>query len=400
MNPRNTSLPLPAFDCRDRAVARRLLLVIGFLIVAVFGASPVARAQCSCGPAYHRERGQDWWIQFDGLVTSTLMSLAQAAANQWNNKNVQIGAHGSISFTSSSSVHIVFDEPLDFATWDDTYSVLHMPQDFVLPSGDPPTNEYIQALFLHEFGHKLGWEQASSAGGCEGASVMSDTTRSSYRTDFTSCDQSTFQSYFPSGSGEDCVLAGGYEPPCQPYDQTDAWGCCFGFSPIVLDVADNGIEFTSPHDGVLFDILNNGIPRLVSWLSSRETYWLVLDRNGNGRIDDGGELFGNATLLSSGRRARDGYEALREYDGNEDQVLDSRDSMFFALRLWDGVAGPEGNARLLPLAEAGIRSIALTVKVTGRRDRWGNMFRYRSKVELESGASRWSYDVFLAAAPR
>ncbi|WP_291018266.1 calcium-binding protein [Hydrogenophaga sp.] len=71
----------------------------------------------------------------------------------------------------------------------------------------------------------------------------------------------------------------------------------------------------------------------------------MLDRNGNGWIDSGRELFGNHTLLNDGAYAADGFEALGALDGNADGVIDARDAGFAALRVWrdqdqDGVSDP------------------------------------------------------------
>ncbi len=62
--------------------------------------------------------------------------------------------------------------------------------------------------------------------------------------------------------------------------------------------------------------------------------WLVLDRNGNGAIDSGHELFGVDTLKSNGQLAADGFDALRDVDANKDGKIDASDSVFFNLRIW------------------------------------------------------------------
>jgi hypothetical protein len=160
-------------------------------------------------------------------------------------------------------------------------------------------------------------------------------------------------------------------PTCDyPYDCT----------PILIDLENDGIHLTGIDDPVRFDIDANGTPDLISW-TDRGDGFLVLDRNGNGLIDDGGELFGNSTLLVDGTRALNGYEALAELDssflgGNQDHVIDSRDGAFGLLQLWtdrnhDGISQPE---ELQTLAEAGIRRIGLDYWRSHRTDRHGNRF--------------------------
>jgi hypothetical protein len=148
---------------------------------------------------------------------------------------------------------------------------------------------------------------------------------------------------------------------------------------------------------MLFDIFATGRPVLVSWPLSSSAYWLALDRNSNGQIDNGGELFGNATLLRSGRKAPHGYIALAEFDDNQDGRIDENDEVFSRLVLWRSPL-PQGGSdpadEIRRLSTAGVTAISLRVQEIGRKDRWGNLFKYRAKVEV-GGRSRWSYDVFL-----
>ena len=62
--------------------------------------------------------------------------------------------------------------------------------------------------------------------------------------------------------------------------------------------------------------------------------WLVLDRNGNGTIDSGRELFGVDTLKTNGQLATDGFNALKDVDANLDNKIDASDPIFANLRIW------------------------------------------------------------------
>ncbi len=87
---------------------------------------------------------------------------------------------------------------------------------------------------------------------------------------------------------------------------------CICMSPIVVDTLGNGFKLTSVSDGVAFDLVGTGRRVQVSWIQDDDA-WLVLDRNGNGLIDDGKELFGNFTPQPLAPRAN-GFVALAEYD--------------------------------------------------------------------------------------
>lgn len=162
-------------------------------------------------------------------------------------------------------------------------------------------------------------------------------------------------------------------------------------------------------DPVWFDIDADGDMELMSWTNEGEGL-LALDRNGNGSIDHGGELFGDATVLADGTRAENGYLALAELDswafgGNSDGWIDAADAAFGTLRLWrdrdhSGTSRPD---ELHTLAEAGIRRIGLSYRTSQRRDRYGNEFRYLGRAWKvgPNGVLRpiLTWDVFFLVAP-
>ena len=174
-------------------------------------------------------------------------------------------------------------------------------------------------------------------------------------------------------------------------------GAC---SPIVVDLGHNNFEFTGRSAGVAFDLDADGIEDRTAWTASdADDAFLVLDRNQNNVIDDGGELFGDATPQPAGGQ-RHGYRALALFDDNRDGVIDAADAVFASLRLWRDAShdGFSQANELASLSSAGVVSISLDPKESRRHDRYGNVLRYRADVVL-SGTDRKvsSVDVFFVA---
>lgn len=165
---------------------------------------------------------------------------------------------------------------------------------------------------------------------------------------------------------------------------------------------------TGARNGVSFDFDGDGDTEKLSWTPvNSDDAWLVLDRNNNGKIDSGKELFGNATPQSSSPTPN-GFLALAEYDklengGNNNGAIDSGDPIFANLRLWkdtnhNGVS--EAN-ELYTLPALSITAMDLDYKESKQTDEHGNKFKYRAKVddEKKAKAGRWAWDVYLRIAP-
>ena len=202
------------------------------------------------------------------------------------------------------------------------------------------------------------------------------------------------------------VCEDGIDNDCDgPRDYQDEG--CICMSPIVIDTLGNGFDLTSPLPGVTFDMRGTGHPIQLSWIQGDDA-GLVLDRNNNGVIDNGLELFGNVTPQPPAPHgiSKNGFLALAEYDkpenaGNGDGVIDHRDAIFSSLRLWrdsnrNGISEP---SELHTLPTLGVARIDLDYRESKRTDAYGNLFRYRAKVHgTKSGdLGRWAWDVFLAA---
>ncbi len=137
--------------------------------------------------------------------------------------------------------------------------------------------------------------------------------------------------------------------------------------PLIIDLDNNGFHFFSKTMGTYFDLDANGFAEKTGWVSKQDAF-LVLDRNKDGVINDGGELFGDHTLLSSGKYAKTGFEALNEYDANKDRIIDEQDEIFHNLRVWTDVNkdGISSEDELYTLSELGIISIGLSYETVNQ----------------------------------
>ena len=133
--------------------------------------------------------------------------------------------------------------------------------------------------------------------------------------------------------------------------------------PLTLDLDGDGLETigiaaTNP---IQFDHDGDGIKNGTGWVLSDDAF-LVLDKNGNGSIDNGRELFGDSTIKSNGQTAVDGFDALADLDSNADGKISNLDAQFANLRLWrdlnqDGISQ---TGELFTLTQLNISSINVT----------------------------------------
>lgn len=181
-------------------------------------------------------------------------------------------------------------------------------------------------------------------------------------------------------------------------------GCTYACTPIVIHLGQDVSRMSGLDDPVRFDIDADSLFETLSWTErGSNTAFLAFDRNGDGAIGGGDELFGGATPqpIPQGED-RNGYRALAVFDGallggNEDGWITADDAAFDDLRLWFDVDhdAVSQEHELFTLAEYGIEAIELSHVEHRRRDRHGNEFRYSSRVRFEGGRTTRAVDVFL-----
>jgi hypothetical protein len=182
---------------------------------------------------------------------------------------------------------------------------------------------------------------------------------------------------------------------------------CDATSPIIIDVNGDGFSLTDAAGGVHFDLDANGIAEQLSWTATgSDDAFLVLDRNANGIVDDGQELFGNFTTQPAAPegQAHNGFIALGLFDnlgsgGNGDGKINKADSVFAGLKLWQDINhnGFSEPGELHALNELGVKTIELDYKISKRTDQYGNRFRFKAKVKGSNDAQlgRWAWDVIF-----
>lgn len=448
---------------RAHAAIQFLLLVLWGFVLMADNASSVSSQICSNPPYAFTNPPRNFWnatignviVEMDQMIATQYPSVPDAAARieagqrGWNGQdlcatNVNFVGFGLRSFTESEKtsqppngkIYWVVKDPqsgsyagiISFFSSNRTVSALVK----IHPGGTwtQLQNPYaFNHLGSHEIGHSFNLNHCNTV--CSPDSIMGGATLGpNDELGPGTCDiQKVREEYCPTPCEEwcdyeeclNCIPADPctYSPSgCPPGyvrltspERGFPSGCCTPSCPILVDVNGNGFNLSSAETGVVFDIIGNGTPNRFAWTyTGSDDAWLALDRNGNGTIDNGTELFGNFSSQPSPPQGqeRNGFLALAEYDktangGNNDGKITSLDSIFPSLRLWQDVNhnGISESSELKPLNVGGLSSIELDYKISKKKDEFGNAFRYRAKVTDLQGAQmgRWAWDVFLVSTP-
>ncbi|MCT8342671.1 MULTISPECIES: hypothetical protein [Photorhabdus] len=167
-------------------------------------------------------------------------------------------------------------------------------------------------------------------------------------------------------------------------------------TPLIIDLTGDGIITIAENGSIYFDHDNDGIVESSGWIEANNAF-LVWDKNGDGKINNGNELFGNNFILKNGNKSENGFVALADLDDNCDGIFDQNDSLWNSLELWidankDGITD---DGELYKLSESGISAINLTYKENGFKDINGNIHGLESSVLWNNGNTTKIVDVFF-----
>ncbi len=118
--------------------------------------------------------------------------------------------------------------------------------------------------------------------------------------------------------------------------------------PLVVNFNGTAAELTDTKFN--FDINGDGKTENIASLGSGSGY-LALDKNHDGKVNNGSELFGAKT--------GNGFNELAAYDQNKDGWIDEQDAVFSQLKIWQG-----GSSSLTSLKDAGVGAISLANQQT------------------------------------
>lgn len=168
-------------------------------------------------------------------------------------------------------------------------------------------------------------------------------------------------------NGEELELYSWSEPDC--------------ITPLVVQL--DGETAFMPATATPFDMSSDGTCTQTDWPTSP---WLALDRDGDGVISSGAELFGSATKMSTGGYASNGFQALAELDDNRDHRIDAEDASFAKLVLWSDLDDDRigTTAELRRIGDARLVAIDLAFERRATCDGTGNCGVERAAFEYHT----------------
>lgn len=154
-------------------------------------------------------------------------------------------------------------------------------------------------------------------------------------------------------------------------------------TPLAVSFDGAPIELV-PGVAASFDLSSDGSCQQTDWPTAP---WLALDRDGDGAIRSGAELFGSATPMSAGGRAKNGFAALAELDSDRDGKITAKDARFGELVLWSDVDDDRigTSSELRSLRDTKLVAIDLSFAREPSCDARGNCGYERAAFRYEKG---------------
>lgn len=166
-------------------------------------------------------------------------------------------------------------------------------------------------------------------------------------------------------------------------------------SPIVIDLDNDGIETLSKDNNIYFDHDGNGFAERTGWIAPDDGL-LVYDINQDGKIDTGRELWGNNSVINNSL-AKNGFAALKHWDTDNNNQIDSNDSIWKYLQIWkdNNSNAIADNGELYDLSFFNISSISTQYQTTTLIDRNGNAHRQSGEFKFNDGSTGIATDVWF-----
>lgn len=161
--------------------------------------------------------------------------------------------------------------------------------------------------------------------------------------------------------------------------------------PLIIHLANTDkIEFTTLDEGVNFDLDNNNFKEKTAWTKNEDGF-LAIDLNGDGIINNGGELFGDRFIMPDGKISSTGFEALSSLDEDNNNKIDENDTVFDELLVWfdNENKGETDETELIALNELGVTYIDLNYAPDiNTQDETGTRRAETSKVFFNDGSQK------------
>lgn len=221
---------------------------------------------------------------------------------------------------------------------------------------------------------ELVWELGTPLAPGQSASLMFHSQLSPFKASGTDAVQSSFLMAVDQGD-------------TNPLNNRSFAQFKFG-TPLALDLDGDGIETLSIEEGVEFDILDTGTQVQTGWISGDDAL-LAVDNNGNGKIDKRAELFGGGV--------GEGFAKLKNFDSNDDGLVDASDVGFNALQVWQDANedGVTDEGELVPLESTDITSLDTGYTDVFSTDAQGNVLGEHSSATLADGSAIDLVDVYF-----